>query len=463
MKSQQGMWIAFMLLFAGNVAAQDLTGRLGLGGYGAMVKMIGGECDRSTVDQMIGVRLIYGYTPIIAFEAITGFGYVYPREEGSWFQPSGGFTTLLLPVQLNAIFHLHPSRKFRPYVIGGGGLTHWNIRKTKGAGIFNVGSSLSGAQYNATLSSGFGLEFFLNRDIVGDLGLRYHRLLNQKLDTSGMGDDANDGIIELRFTFTYFWGGFRDTDGDGIEDKLDLDKYQPEDFDGFKDDDGLPDFDNDEDGIPDELDKAPDKPEDKDGFQDDDGIPDPDNDGDGIPDLKDRCPFDTEDKDGFNDDDGCPEHDNDGDGIPDSTDQCPNWPEDFNDYMDHDGCPDEKPEPPPIKEGEKIVLKGVNFTPNSASLTLDSYATLNEAVKNLLEHEEIVVEIRGYTDNIGDFRQNEILSEKRAKAVMLYLLSKGIAPQRLTAVGFGERDPIAPNTTKQGRTLNRRIEFIRIK
>ncbi|MHA4915471.1 hypothetical protein, partial [Enterococcus faecium] len=72
--------------------------------------------------------------------------------------------------------------------------------------------------------------------------------------------------------------------------------------------------DRDHDGIPDAEDKCPDEPEDKDGFKDDDGYPHPDNDGDGIPDAQDKCPNEAEDFDGFKDDDGYPHPDNDGDG-----------------------------------------------------------------------------------------------------------------------------------------------------
>ena len=103
----------------------------------------------------------------------------------------------------------------------------------------------------------------------------------------------------------------------------DLCPTEPEDKDGFDDEDGCPDPDNDQDGIPDKLDKCPNEPEDKDGFQDDDGCPEVDNDGDGIPDAQDKCPNDPEDKDGFQDDDGCPDLDNDGDGIPDAHRQVP--------------------------------------------------------------------------------------------------------------------------------------------
>src|SRR6185312_8749748 len=84
--------------------------------------------------------------------------------------------------------------------------------------------------------------------------------------------------------------------------------------------------DRDGDGIKDNADKCPDQPEDKDGFQDEDGCPDLDNDGDGLNDAIDKCPNDPEDKDGFEDEDGCPDPDNDNDGIADKDDKCPNEP-----------------------------------------------------------------------------------------------------------------------------------------
>jgi hypothetical protein len=134
-----------------------------------------------------------------------------------------------------------------------------------------------------------------------------------------------------------------DTDGDGLDDRVDKCPNQAEDKDGFEDQDGCPDPDNDGDGIPDLKDKCPNAPEDVDGVQDEDGCPDPDNDGDGIPDVKDKCPNQAEDLDGFDDDDGCPEGDNDLDGIPDVHDLCPLSPETKNGFEDEDGCPDIPP------------------------------------------------------------------------------------------------------------------------
>ena len=134
----------------------------------------------------------------------------------------------------------------------------------------------------------------------------------------------------------------RDRDKDGVPDTEDQCPDEPEDRDGFKDDDGCPDPDNDGDGIPDVRDKCPNDAEDFDGFEDDDGCPDPDNDKDGIPDLKDACPLDPEDHKAPRPDDGCPlsKTDSDGDGVFDNNDKCPVDPEDMDGFQDEDGCPD---------------------------------------------------------------------------------------------------------------------------
>jgi hypothetical protein len=132
-----------------------------------------------------------------------------------------------------------------------------------------------------------------------------------------------------------------DNDGDGVLDDVDQCPDEQEDPDGYLDEDGCPDTDNDKDGIPDGYDSCPNEPEDKDGDRDDDGCPDFDTDRDGIPDKDDKCPNEPEDTDGFGDDDGCPEIDFDGDGINDDEDECPEEAEDKDGFEDLDGCPEE--------------------------------------------------------------------------------------------------------------------------
>src|SRR5690606_18155294 len=111
--------------------------------------------------------------------------------------------------------------------------------------------------------------------------------------------------------------------------------------------------------------KCPMEPEDMDGFQDDDGCPEADNDGDGLADAQDKCPNEAEDKDGFQDDDGCPDPDNDGDGVADASDKCVDQPETKNGYQDDDGCPDEIPQKVKQFTG---VIQGINFKVNSSDL-----------------------------------------------------------------------------------------------
>ncbi len=191
-----------------------------------------------------------------------------------------------------------------------------------------------------------------------------------------------------------------DRDGDGLNDDVDQCPDEPEDFDGFADEDGCPDPDNDRDGILDvddecpmvpedrdgdadedgcpegnegdrdgdgildEVDQCPDDPEDRDGFQDEDGCPDPDNDQDGILDTDDLCPNDPEDRDNFEDEDGCPDPDNDQDRILDVDDSCPNDPETYNGFEDEDGCPDRGSVV--IEENQIVILEKIYFETDSA-------------------------------------------------------------------------------------------------
>ena len=214
--------------------------------------------------------------------------------------------------------------------------------------------------------------------------------------------------------------------------------------------------DRDGDGIPDDLDKCPNEPEDKDGFQDDDGCPDLDNDGDGIPDKLDKCPNEPEDKDGFQDEDGCPDPDNDGDGIPDIIDKCPNEPETFNNYQDADGCPDEVPAAVKKFTG---VIEGINFKTGSADILPGSYVLLDRAAKVLQDYPDVKLEISGHTDSRGKADYNRDLSQRRADAVKTYFVTRGVASERLQSIGYGPTRPIANNKTQSGRATNRRTEF----
>ncbi|WP_462280711.1 OmpA family protein [Salinivirga cyanobacteriivorans] len=112
-----------------------------------------------------------------------------------------------------------------------------------------------------------------------------------------------------------------------------------------------------------------------------------------------------------------------------------------------------------VKKDVKIVLKNVFFDQGKAVLRPTSYPELNRLAKLLKDVPTLKIEISGHTDNTGSATFNQKLSEDRAKAVVEYIKAQEITADRLTYVGYGETQPIADNTTKDGRQQNRRVEF----
>ncbi len=278
-----------------------------------------------------------------------------------------------------------------------------------------------------------------------------------------------------------------DRDGDGILDDRDACPDQPEVVNGFEDEDGCPDEDPDadRDGILIPTDQCPAEMETVNRFQDDDGCPDtvPDTDGDGLDDLVDQCIDSPEDFDGFQDDDGCPEADNDSDGVTDAADRCPleagpvenggcpDTDRDGDTVVDRlDNCPDEpgkvanhgcKDKQLVVFDGSKITLLDVvYFKVNKDILEKRSSKLLNNVAAVLKAHPEVTkVIVEGHTDDQGDDAYNQDLSQRRAQAVVDFLVAAGIAADKLAPIGYGETLPIQAGKTKRARAANRRVEF----
>jgi outer membrane protein OmpA-like peptidoglycan-associated protein/tetratricopeptide (TPR) repeat protein len=124
------------------------------------------------------------------------------------------------------------------------------------------------------------------------------------------------------------------------------------------------------------------------------------------------------------------------------------------------GTPPEKNIPlQPIEANATIVLHNIFFESKQYTLQPASQIELDKLVKLLQDNAGLVTEISGHTDNVGSDKDNLLLSENRAKAVVAYLTQKGIAAARLSAKGYGETKPIADNNTEEGRAQNRRTEF----
>lgn len=150
--------------------------------------------------------------------------------------------------------------------------------------------------------------------------------------------------------------------------------------------------------------------------------------------------------------------DKDGDYICDDQDQCPDTPKDTPVFIN--GCHMVE-----LKEDQPLVLRGVNFEFNEATLTSDSTPILDQAVGVLNTQPDILVSIDGHTDSLGSDAYNRRLSRDRARAVYRYFIDAGVKEDRLIYRGFGESQPVAPNTLEDGsdnpagRAQNRRVEL----
>ncbi len=232
--------------------------------------------------------------------------------------------------------------------------------------------------------------------------------------------------------------GCPDRDNDLVTDSADA----------CPDDKGLAQFggcpDKDADNIIDKNDKCPEVA----GLDSLQGCPFIDNDADGLRNERDLCP----DKAGPKENGGCPWPDGDGDGVLDKDDACPKTPG----TIANKGCPEIK------VEERKIIEKAfssLEFASAKDIIKPKSLPSLMQLANLLKNNPSYILKLSGHTDNQGKPELNMILSEKRAKAVQKYLVSKGAVESSIIAEWFGQTMPIADNKTPQGRQKNRRVEM----
>lgn len=179
--------------------------------------------------------------------------------------------------------------------------------------------------------------------------------------------------------------------------------------------------------------------------------PPDDPDGDGLIGETDHCPYEK----GPAANDGCPERDLDKDGIIDRLDDCP----ELAGRKQYNGCPRVY-----AAENKIKVLERVHFATDQDIILPESFDVLEEVaryIRNHREWQEILIE--GHADSRATDAYNLDLSQRRASAVLRFMLARGIEPSRLRAQGFGRSKPIADNATEAGMSLNRRVEFTILK
>lgn len=325
-----------------------------------------------------------------------------------------------------------------------------------------------------------GIRFPVTENLSLNLNAGIQISPNDWLDDNPIGT-SNDMFFTVMTGISYSFLTKFDRDGDGVVDSDDICPSTPK---GIKVDEfGCP-LDEDNDDVPDYMDQCPGTP--SGAPVDIRGCPE-DSDWDGVPDYTDLCPGTLR---GISVDDfGCP-YDADADGIPDYLDKCPDTPyevdvdkngcpvdSDLDGIPDHvDQCPgtlpgvqvDEKgceyvivPEPEvPIEE---VVLSSeTTFEFNSAQLKPAAFPELDRLLAEMKKYPLSRWKIEGHTDNIGSISGNLKMSRMRAESVLNYFVSRGVPQVRFEVVGLGSKNPIATNSTLEGRALNRRVEIKRI-
>ena len=158
--------------------------------------------------------------------------------------------------------------------------------------------------------------------------------------------------------------------------------------------------------------------------------------------------------------------DEDGDGVFDRRDRCPDTPADT--PVEHHGCPlpqypaSAPPVEPQAPASEVITLNDagkVLFDFDRSDLSAAARSQLDGLMGKLSHANVASIRVVGHTDSVGTDAYNEGLSERRASSVVEYLLTQGLAPEKLTSEGKGESEPVADNETEEGRAQNRRVEL----
>ena len=325
---------------------------------------------------------------------------------------------------------------FDPYIFLGGG----------GTWLENDG--------NATANAGLGFNLWVNKWLGFNVQSKYkHSFDEDKLlphfqhaagvvfkfggiDTDGDGIyDKYDACPEVAGLEEF--NGCPDTDGDGIQDSEDACPNEA----GLAEFNGCPDADGD--GVPDKNDDCPTVA----GLKSLAGCPDADSDG--VADNKDNCPNVA----GPAANNGCPWPDTDGDGVLDKDDKCPNEAG----TVANNGCPEVNP-PAEVMKTLNDYARTILFDTGKSSFKKETDPILQAMTAIFKEYPKANFDIEGHTDSTGSNKTNQLLSERRANAVRDYLIANGINADRLTAVGYGEDQPIADNKTATGRKNNRRVE-----
>jgi outer membrane protein OmpA-like peptidoglycan-associated protein len=481
------------VLLVGGLAAQNTDGK-GMIGFRGGANMYFSEYQKYVPGVGGDVVIRYAFTRVFSLGLMGGYEALKADYDGKESVPFKGYVRLDgIPLSLVGWFNLSPGSRVTPLLyFGVGGMAYRRTAWTK--------AQIGPEKNNATIHIPVGLEldFFLGKNVSFTLDLGA-RVMDEWTDFARVDKTMPDAYFTGKAGLDFYIGssGSDDSDGDGLtnseEERLETNPNQPDtDNDGLRDGDEVRKYatdpkaaDTDADGLSDGEEVMQTKTDPRKADTDGDGLKDADEvkkyktdplradtDGDGLTDAEEIMIYNTDPLKG----------DTDGDTLTDG-DEVKKYKTDPN-HADTDGgsvndnfeigrgsnpldAADDVPKVEKVekvvKVGEAMVLEGITFRTGSAEILPESAGTLETALKTLKAYPNIVVEVRGHTDNVGSRETNARLSQRRAESVRNWLVNRGVEPARLTAMGMGPDYPVALNTTAEGRAKNRRIEFVRLK
>jgi len=389
---------------------------------------------------------IFGIRAFTGLGRLNGSGGVSGYVDPNTGLPIDEFRTPVILLGGGVDYAIEVTDKVFPYAYAGASYLYFDPKDVNGNRLPN-NSRKKYSRHEVSLQGELGIRFLLSQNLSLNFNGSLYYVNSDELDDVIAGRD-NDIYFTFLGGVSFYFGGLKDSDADGVRDDDDVCPETPQGV--HVDQFGCP-VDTDGDGVPDYLDRCP-------GTRSGiivnvDGCP-LDSDGDGVPDYLDQCPntplnvpVDTR---------GCP-FDSDADEVPDYMDKCPDTP--AGTEVDKYGCRlvSQEKEVPQIT---RMVLSGeVNFAVGKADLKPEARNMLNKLVKVLYDNPDTHWRIQGHTDNTGSYKLNKRLSLERALSVADYLISKGSNASRLDVEGLGPDFPIANNSTKSGRQLNRRVSI----
>jgi len=357
------------------------------------------DADRNIDDSLSGGQISIGrnITNTLSLEGLLGYSIIsgYCEPGNCWPDQKH------LDISANLLAYYDRDSAFTPYLMVGFG--YLGVDAEDGPQF--VGNT--GTDNNPSGSVGLGFKWRMGQS---DFSLRGEHRLRVAFDTDNLTDQLTTLGVQYNFGGPNRNLGIRatdiktDTDGDGILDMWNTPPGIPVDARGCS----------------------------------------LDGDMDGVTSDKDRCPSSRAgaDVDIY----GC-ENDSDSDGVLDHHDKCPNTRAGAR--TDVNGCE--------IKD--IISLPGVNFETGRDTLLQGTEYLLQTAADTLKKHPDLLIEVAGHSDDVGDASLNIGLSMRRAQTVRNYLIGYGVDQSRLTHKGYGEAQPIADNSTANGRATNRRVEL----